>query len=138
MKEEEINKKFVSATLNDLRLLYKIFDSIKADILETSESIFKGIGILDVFNYCLSENEASKYLWIDDFGQKHVCKSLNFISDAFRLNHCEPVFVKIDKFWNEFDKNSVINRVLTVDEPKDRTIFLNILLNDEYFLKVNI
>jgi hypothetical protein len=70
MKEEKINERYLVATLNDLRLLYKIFSSLKVENVETPDTLFKGIGILDVFNYCLSENEARKYLWINDFGQK--------------------------------------------------------------------
>jgi hypothetical protein len=137
MRKEKMNKKNLSVSLSDLRLLNKIFGSLKVETIEAPESIFNGIGILDVFNYCLSEDEARKYLWIDGFGQKHVDKYLNFIRDVYQLNHSEPVFVKIDKFFDKLHKNNSFNRAIHELAPKERSIFLNLLLNDEYFLKVN-
>jgi len=40
MKEENINERYLVATLNDLRFLYKIFGSLKVENLETPETIY--------------------------------------------------------------------------------------------------
>lgn len=71
------------------------FLQIDPEELENPRQFFQYIGTLDVFDHCLSEDEARKLLDYPNHNLRHESKYITFFNQVFDLNGSKPIFVNL-------------------------------------------
>ncbi|ALC85267.1 hypothetical protein AM499_05130 [Bacillus sp. FJAT-22090] len=88
--------KLTLATNEEVNVLYSQFKKFNVHLLEEPHKLFKHIGIMDVYNRVLTEEEANKLLGFKRHHIKHGYKFLNTFRQLFDLEN-DTVYVHLNK-----------------------------------------